>query len=371
MRNKIRIKCRYPIATFGMICGIIIAYFSFFYGCQMTRELYYERKEMREHHHDSDRLGISLLYDDDQRDILKNFQEDKITGYISMLSLYDDIVKAETLTYMYLTIPEQFPYKIVEGTIPDKDQLEKMGRVAVLGRGLASSTYSRNGNPYIMFCGEEYRVIAYIAADNSKSLDSMRILFYDYIGENVRNNIDYCAKTEGIILVFDGEKHQLGQFYERMKKKLDGKVQSMKCLENIGEDVFSVYGGWEDLQKYSCFLYVFSAFLIVMVMELWIVQRKKEFAIRRAIGYLRSQIVWLIAAEIMGIVSKTGFGLLFCQIVYYLIFRKRLYEDLFYFDFMSCCLFVAVTFIVMMIYPSFKILYSDMLESIQREGDTI
>lgn len=359
-------KIRYPLLRVGMVIGITIAYISFVFAGRMVREEYLESSDV-ENYQREETIGVGLRYEGDGSDVLHSIDGENVTGYISSIPLYADSEESFCQMNVYLHLPETFPFPVTE-KIPPAEVLSGSGEpVVILGQGVKSGVIHRENGNYYKICGEEYRVIAYAVSDNSNSLDYVRILFYDCMGEKARSDIDYSALTTGITLIFRSDTVDLAGYYQEKQKLLADRTLQFSYAQGILEDSYSVDNSLADYQKYAFLLYVFSLVLVVMVTELWIVQRKKEFAIRRAVGYSGYQIIGMISLEMIKTIAGTGGMLMLLQCVVRKVFSGMAGMDVLT-DLALCAIFIGLTFILLMIYPVYKIMTDGIAASIQGRG---
>lgn len=365
--EKMKKRVRYPLLKLGMVMGIVIAYFSFVFAGKMVREEYLESRDVKNYQREEETIGVSLRYEGNGIDILHTMDDESVTGYISSIPLYADTEEAFCLMNVYLHLPEPFPYPVTEGIAPTKELLAGEEPVIVLGQGVKSDVIHKENGDYYKVCGEEYRVIAYVASEESNSLDYVRILFYDCLGKKAKSDIDYFALTMGITLMFRSDTVDLIEYYQEKQKLVDDRVEQISYSQGILEDSYLVDNSLVDYQKYAYLLYIFSLVLIVMVIELWIVQRKKEFAIRRAVGYSRYQIIGMILQELIKTVVGIGGILMLLQFVLQKIFPGVM-ESNWLNDLAVCMIFMGITFTLLMIYPIYKIMTDGIVASIQDKG---
>ncbi len=365
--KKMKRKVRYPLLKLGMVIGMVIAYFSFVFAGKMVREEYLQRKDVKDYQTEEESIAVSLYYEGEGDDILHMVDDESVTGYISSVPLYANNEENVCLMNIYLHLPESFPYSIIEGEEPTKELLEREEAVVVLGQGLKSNVIHKESGDYYKVCGEEYRVAGYVAAEESKSLDYVRILFYDCMGKKAKSDIDYFAKTIGLTLMFRSDTVDLMEYYLEKQKLVEDKVEQISYSQEIYSDSYSVDISLLDYQRYAYLLYIFSVVLIVMVIELWILQRKKEFAIRRAVGYSRYQIVGTISQELAKTIAGTGVVLFLIQFVIQKIFPEMMKSNWMN-DLALCVIFIGITFILLMIYPIYKIMTDSIVASIQDKG---
>lgn len=364
--HRIIRRQRYPLAMTGMILGVIIAYFSFSFAGRMGHEAHLEEEDLKESLTKEKMLRVDLFYNGNGEDILPVFRDESLESWISNVDLFSDDLECECLMNVYLSMPESFPYKVVEGSIPDQKQISSKEPIIVLGKGLKNVTVHRDNADFYRICGKEYRVVAYISAEQSNSLDAVRFLFYDCLEEKVKEEIDHRAMTMGLTVTLRSNTLDLMDVYNEKTEELGDKVQSVNFSREI-DKIHIVDSALVEYQQYAYLLYLFALILIIMVTELWIVQRKKEFAIRRAVGYSRSQIIGMLAGELAKVIIGVGTMLLIGQMLVYHFIGTE-YGNSNWSNLVIGLLFVVITFIVLMIYPVYKIMTDSIVSSIQDKG---
>ena len=368
MQIKRIVRFRYRLSMYVMTVGIIIAYICFSYGGQLSRKLQLERRDALMAETPGETLGVYLTYDAEGGKIIPQLVEEGISGYIDGVRLYSDAVGTEVLTTVYLSVPEPFPFEVTEGSVPSAERLQDEEPVILLGKGLRKNTYTRDGDDYYQLCGQEYKVLGYVSAENADGLDYIRCLFYENLESKVREEIDFQAARGGLSFVFKSDTKNLMEFYQEKSEQLLGIVEMMNHTSNVEESIYLEDGGLRDFYRYAYLLYLFAIVLVIMVMQLWILQRKKELAIRRAIGFTKGQIILLIAKELLKIILMTGVLCTILQIVVQKILKIGNYSGFDLTSISTALLFIMVTFVLLMIYPVIKITQGDVAETIQNSG---
>lgn len=361
-------KCHYPLSVIGMIVGIAIAYFAFSFASQMKREVGLEEKEFNESVATMKSMGVSLNYNQTADEILPIFKDERVTSYISSLSLFCDDMKTECLMNVYFSVPNDFSYYVVKGSMPTKEQLQAHEKVVVLGKGLKRDTFRKGDEDYYRICGEEYRVTGYISAEKSKALDSIRMLFYDGLGEKTKTEIDYNAASMGIMIFLKSDTQNLMDIYNEKNELLKNKVLNIQFMNDAWDDTFVLDIGLMQYQQYAYLLYFFAILLVIMITELWITQRKKEFAIRRAVGYSRIQIAGMVSVDLLKMIVGSGVIFLMLQILMQYFTQTIGNTSEWIEDIGICILFIVCTFLLLMIYPLYKIMHGSIAEVIQEKG---
>ncbi len=358
-------RIRYPLSTLGMLLGLVIAYCSFMFASQMTWELYLQNEDFKKS--TTDRMGIVIQLFYSTNNILTNFSDTKVLTYISGISLFVDSYETESSVHIFLNIPTEFPFKFVQGGLPE-DLTNTNERAVVLGKKMKPYTYQKNGKDYFKVCEEEYIVTGYIAAEKSSSLDRKIFLFYNQLGQNAKRDIDYFAKTNGIFISMQDDKANLVDLYKEKEEILHDKVDFISFSNDMLDDTYDYDIGMVEYRKYSYLLYLFAITLIIMIMELWIAQRKKEFAIRRAVGYTRIQIIQMLAAELSKMIAYSGFLVLIIQIIIQWKSRTVGNENFILVNSVIYIVFTILTTVLLIIYPMYKIMQENIATCIHDKG---
>lgn len=365
MKNKRRIH--YPVSVSCMVIGMILAYIAFYFGNKMTMALYLEEQDSKKTQIYTYELPIQCQYQC-EGDILANCLQDIQTGSIIMgTQLYVNRRDAECITHIIIKMPETVPWKLVSGSIPELDNINDTEPIALLGKNWESYTYAKNGEDYIEICSEEYRVTGYISAEHSVIYDNAIFLFWNNMGEKSKQNADYYASIWGETVVFQSNSVNVGKEFKT--------IQSMLLEKEIYVNRLTHYESWFssevpsiNYRAYAYLTYVFCICIMVMVIEFWILQRKKEFAIRRMDGFSNIQLTGLIAKEIFKMLVLMGGVLFLIQIVFNLFEESGFTLTQVIIRFAFILLFIFVTFIFLMIYPLFKIMKGSVSETIQEGG---
>ncbi|MDE6025980.1 MAG: ABC transporter permease [Lachnospiraceae bacterium] len=198
-------------------------------------------------------------------------------------------------------------YRLVKGDFPTEEQLQSDGRYVVLGINKKDATYRRDGRDYILIQEDEYEVTGYISAKNSTILDNKILLFYSSIGDRIKQNLLDYYRMAMLNIIYESDTnsetytymsdyiHSLDAYEEEYGTYESSNYNIM--VSDSGEQWYStaeplpMYGTWSKL------IYLFCIVMLLYVMELWMQQRREEFAIRKAFGYSDAKIMGLIMAQ--------------------------------------------------------------------------
>ncbi len=230
-------------------------------------------------------------------------------GQTEVLSVFDDIsgnvVISDCLLYVDSTSyyqncnilykqSEELKYPIIHGNMDVvRDEL-----VVAVGKGMLPYCETIGNQKYINIEGETYKVIAVIGTDNSTLMEGSIILFYDSLGDGLRNKIqnehEYTILQQSNIQDLSIESYQaVNKIYEYIP---DGTVL---LSENPG--VFLDFSSDIVDGSFYIIICVFAMVNCVVISELWMLRRKNEIKIRKIWGYSNSKLFGLLFKDILSI----------------------------------------------------------------------
>lgn len=338
-----------------MVIGIIIAYTAFFYAADCHAAYRNSINDIQRLSGRQKEKAVYFGYSGSNEWLTDVFCEGDICTYFTGVALHYDKEHCEVLTRIYLNPPDQCPFRLISGEMPDADSKEN---VAVLGRQQKSLTYSREGRDYIFICGEEYHVTGYVSEKNSEVVDSLIMLFWNQCGGNVKESVDFFAGTPmQVCVVVEGD--NVEGWYYRHSDILGRYAENIRLSDNY-DDGYNVYVNDYYLQL-SYLLYAFSLIVLVIMIKYWISMHMEEFIVRRIVGYERHQLLGYVGRKLCRILicvslpcllirmgidclggSVTDAGSILGQVIW------------------AVC-FCAFTFMLLLIYPMYKILIKDII----------
>ncbi len=341
-------KIRMPY-KFSLLCiffGIILAYISFYYGNQMSVALYFEEVDGNASNIFNSEYAVSCQYQGSMEVLISEMQTIPTGLTMGGVALYVDKYDAECISNVIVTQTSEVPYQFVDGSMPQNlDQ-----PCVLLGKEHKKCTYEKNGCEYIKICGEDYLVSGYIKAEHSVIYDYAIILFWECLTENVKAQIEYLSGTEGISMILQSNEEDTKIVFQDF------------CEEEpeLAQHVFpsSQYDSWfstavtsTNYRAYAYLTYLLSIFILAMVVKYWLLQRKREFAIRRMDGFSTAQLIGLVAKDILKIILLATIVIWFIQqILNYVNDVDTLAIDMIV-QMISILTFVIITFCLLMIQP--------------------
>ncbi len=244
----------------------------------------------------SNEIAFSIADDNIELDDLnKFFSEDVNLSAVEISLFLDDI------GYCYMSeviiSANDYLYPIVKGSYPSKSRLDSGEPCVILGKELHKYTYKKNGKQYIKICGDEYEVTGYISMYESSVLDHRIILFNGCLSPGVKDDIRYYFNSTGIVCIVG---------FDSGEKEIVENGLSKLCKEYENSLMYDNYVRFAESSKveeqhilYAKELFVFALLTLIMFGSLWMLQLRKEIAIRRAFGYSIGKILFGLCVKII------------------------------------------------------------------------
>lgn len=225
-----------------------------------------------------------------------------------------------------ISMNEADTYEMVSGRLPGTVPEDNGKQVVALGRGQYEYAYEDNGKCYATFENERYEVVGVIGNKGSDYLDYAIVFNADCLGTNVKTAIK--DKKEYKILIGSNQ-YELNDTYKSVYNniiKLDSNAAiESKSISGKGESTLNATMQKENI-KINLIVYIFCIVNCMLMSEFWIIERNKEFAIRRTYGYGQLKLIGGIAKDILvlGVVSLMCYALI--HIIIANLIGVRLYE---------------------------------------------
>lgn len=192
---------------------------------------------------------------------------------------------------------DELVYSLVVGRYPSKEELESGERVVVLGQALKRYTKSYDGDDYITICGDDYRVTGYLGCSNSVVLDHFVINYADCLGEGLYDDINDYASAIGDNIMFQSNSVSSEQIRDMLAPYTESEKYYLTERE-LNPKFFAENAVTEENKQHAILTYVFSIVIIILVIEYWLICRRREYAIRKAFGYSSDRLVLRIIIEL-------------------------------------------------------------------------
>lgn len=192
---------------------------------------------------------------------------------------------------------ENYFLPIIKGSYPSRERLSTGEPCAVLGQDLYKLTYNQNGKTYIDIHGEKYEVTGFVSAPNSAIYDHRVILFFDCLGAKAKADLEYYFHAIGFNIIISNETISARAISEQLDP--DDYTYILYHFSRFVESDSVPF----QYRQYADLIYVFSIITIILIVYLWMLLRKREFAVKKAFGYSSFKLLYEITSEIIVMIS--------------------------------------------------------------------
>lgn len=349
---------RYKITSIFFIIGQLVMFFAVFGALGIYNKAYdKEMDRLAAIYEHRIQIDVTTM---NKSDIFTDAGYNVTTGNLLLAGKLDlDIAEAgyNTITEVLLTVNEELPYKLIEGHIPGTEDSDKGKMLVALGRDKYKYAYEKDGKYWITIAGDVYEVCGVIGSEVSNYWDYKVVLNINCLGEETLKNI---ISRRNYTLELSSNKGDLQESYSFVYSNImsldSTSAISAKKLNSKGNSTMRNTFGRENL-RVNIVVYVFCILNCMVMSEFWIIQRKKELAIRKTFGMSNLRIIFHIVQNIISLII-TAF-LIF--IVIYGVARLIGWEIVGLIDvsFYTCVAIICVIIVssaVTMMYPIYKII---------------
>lgn len=281
-----------------MMVGQIIVLFTIFGALGVYNKAY--NKE-------NDRLR-SLYKNVIQMQITTSKKTDVISGISSDVEQCNLIIKKKFsvaiaelgkayLCEVILKDNESLKYPLLNGRLPGK---EKSNEVAV-GKNKANIAIKQGDDLFLTIEGEEYKIVGIIGSEVSDYWDDKMVLHIDSMGDSVKKALTkQVSYTVELCSDSDIEEKIYSTVYGNIKSyDGDSSIEAIKVNSDNGS-VLEQTLAKENLEV-NIIAYCFCILNCMVISEFWILQRRKEYAIKKLLGMNDMRLIVNMIREIIGI----------------------------------------------------------------------
>ena len=198
-----------------------------------------------------------------------------------------------------LAVNEALPYEMESGRIPGTSEEDYGKRLVALGRAQYRYAYEENGKHYVTFENETYEVTGIIGNEGSDYSDNMIVFDNRCLGDNVRKSVN---ELKEYTIMIDSNTTELNDTYEKVYNNVYGAdincaIESRSVSGN-GQSTVEKTLQKENI-KINKVVYIFCIQNCMLMSEFWIIERNKEFAIKRTYGFGQLRLIGGIARDIL------------------------------------------------------------------------
>lgn len=196
---------------------------------------------------------------------------------------------------------EEMPYPMISGRLPGGENGDVGKRLVAVGRGKLQYAYEENGRKYITIESESYEIVGVIGSERSDYWDYKLVFNMSCIGENVYETL---VRTGSYTLELASNKEDLEKAYTEVYnniKSVEGSaVIESKKMNSLGDNYVAKSLETESM-KTNVLVYIFCIFNCMLMSEFWIIQRRKEIAVRKVCGMSDKQILLEMAGNMLSL----------------------------------------------------------------------
>ena len=194
---------------------------------------------------------------------------------------------------------EELPYVMESGRIPGTSEEDYGKRLVALGRSQYRYAYEENGKHYVTFENETYEVTGIIGNEGSDYSENMIVFDNRCLGDNVRKSVN---ELKEYTIMIDSNTTELNDTYEKVYNNVYGAdincaIESRSVSGN-GQSTVEKTLQKENI-KINKVVYIFCILNCMLMSEFWIIERNKEFAIKRTYGFGQLRLIGGIARDIL------------------------------------------------------------------------
>ncbi|MBQ6814075.1 MAG: ABC transporter permease [Lachnospiraceae bacterium] len=310
--ERIKKIFRNPASDLLFVLGLVISCIILLNIANLVTSISVEDKTVNSYKYAS-RMVISETLNDEISLSLINYLDnfDKGNVYLTK-SVHIDNQSDGKFAYVLMENNEELSFEFKEGSY-HKDL--KYSNAVIIGESLEEYVIKQEGKSYIYFDNEKYSVIGILENKMSSGIDQSIYILWDSIDSQIKQTWFTYDFISGQIY-FESNMYDATVMDEFRNKVSTYGVN----VDVIGNDkkVSGDMNQWYKMLN-EILLGVALAFSIITcfsVSYLWLLNRRKEFAIRIAYGYNRWQIFKLLFIDIFRLIIPAFIVSLLIQFVY-------------------------------------------------------
>lgn len=348
---------RYKLTAVYFVIGQLVVYITIFGALQIYNQAVNKEKE-RVNGLYQNRITMDVNTSADGLDVISDAGDDITEGNLTLggkISVNFKESGSATRAEVLLAVNETLSYPLISGHIPGTAETDFGRRVVALGRDKYRYAYERDGKKYVTLCLEEYEVVGVIGS-LSDYWDYKIVLNVHCMGEQTLSKISNYRAYEINIESNQGPvKSTYEQVFQNIKKK-DGRC-NISSYQNYGkgENTISNTLNRQNI-RVNAMVYVFCLVNSILISYFWIMQRRKEIAIRKAFGYGNGKIVKMLFIEMLQLMLFSLILFLVLYIAAYYWSRNVLHIYLTIETLAGVALIMIVTSVISILFPVIKVL---------------
>ena len=273
---------RYRLTACFFIIGQLIMYVTIFGALGIYNKAYQKEADRLAALY-KNRIEMSVV-SLNKSDILSACTDGVTEGNIraKKVGLYYTERKSSTVApEIILAVNEELPYVMESGRIPGTSQYRY--------------AYEENGKHYVTFENETYEVTGIIGNEGSDYSDNMIVFDNRCLGDNVRKSVN---ELKEYTIMIDSNTTELNDTYEKVYGADINCAIESRSVSGNGQSTVEKTLQKENI-KINKVVYIFCILNCMLMSEFWIIERNKEFAIKRTYGFGQLRLIGGIARDIL------------------------------------------------------------------------
>ncbi len=205
---------------------------------------------------------------------------------------------------VYLKWMEDIPVALRSGRYPTPAELKEGRLITLIGSGLTEYAEMIDGAKSLKIEGEWYQVIGVLEDDTSSNVDERILLFYDCMHDALQykfveqlTSIQHEDALQYATNQTDAEE-SIEAFYQWMETHLEADYRSIEeTFDGTDNETGEMLAKMN--QRIVQVLLAFGLVNCIVISNIWIKKRKKEFAIRKALGGSMFHIGGMVLGELL------------------------------------------------------------------------
>lgn len=349
---------RYKLTASFFIIGQVIMYVTIFGALGIYNKAYQkEADRLAAQYKSRTEMDVTSL---NKSDILSVDREDITEGNVIAKNIslfYAERKSNNRRPEIILADNENIPYELVSGRLPGTQEDDEGKRLVALGRAQYEYAYEMDGKYYATFENESYEVVGIIGNSGSDYLDNTIVFDKRCLGDNVMSAVMNMSEYT----IFIGSNYSdINETYAKVYNNIirKDKNAAIESTNISGEGRSTVAGTLKrENVRINIIVYIFCIVNCMLMSEFWIIERKKEFAIKRTYGYSQLRIIGGIARDIIALGGTSLIIYAACHIIAVNVLRIRLYTINWNMGVILSVIFInATSLIFTMIVPVYRIM---------------
>ncbi len=355
---------RYPLAAWSVFISFVIGYLSIFYGTKLLVTMKNEREHKKQYSFVNEQgIFLQSANPESRLEVLCEEKEYHI-AIQNFYVFYDEAGSYPANIVMNTNGEEKYP--VIKGRYPDGEVLQSGEKAVLLGRGLKGCVYEKEEKEYIEIFSEEYRVLGYISDVDTVIYDYQAVLFYNNLGENLKEELkSYFINGIEILAASDTVSVDEMELFEKLEKA--GFLCSSTSIESMTATGIGINSFRMD---YLVLVYLFGMLNCIAAEKFSLAERMGEIVIRKIHGFSGRRLVFLLYRELAEILIPASLAAAFLSMGINPFLKEILVVSLLdvWEYWLFTLLFLLLSAIIIILYAVYPLKKQGMADLLRKEG---